>query len=151
MKHVLVAIDFSPHAETVLAKAAELVRGLAGDLTILHVAAPDPDFVGFEVGPQSVRDNRAHTLELEHRELHRIAERLRADGIPARAFLLAGATGDTILEQAARREIDLIVLGTHGRTALATAFVGSVSRAVLHGAACPIVIVPGLKQPTRDP
>ena len=142
MKHVLVAIDFSPQADRVLATATELAGALGADVTILHVAAPDPDFVGFEVGPQSVRDNRAQVLESEHRELHRIALRLRDDGIPARAFLFAGATAEKILEEASARGADLIVMGTHGRSGLASALLGSTSRAVLHGAACPVVVVP---------
>lgn len=150
MKHVLVAIDFSPHADTVLAKAAELARALGGELTVLHVAAPEPDFVGFEVGPQSVRDNRAHRLEAEHRQLHEIAEGLRNDGVPAKAFLFSGPTAEKILDEAKRRETDLIVIGTHGRTALATALLGSVSRSVLHGATCPVVVVPGPKKPAKD-
>ena len=150
MKRVLVAIDFSPHADIVLAKAAELAQALGGELTVLHVAAPEPDFVGFEVGPQSVRDDRAHRLELEHRQLHEIAEALRNDGIPTKAFLFSGPTAEKILDEAKRRESDLIVIGTHGRTALATALLGSVGRSVLHGAACPVVVVPGPKKPAED-
>lgn len=152
MKHVLAAIDFSPHGDTVVARAAELARALGADLTLLHVAAPDPDFVGFEVGPQTVRESRAQTLELERRELHRIAEELREAGLPTRAFLFAGPTAEKIVEEAEQRNVDLIVVGTHGRTALASAFVGSVSRGVIHDAPCPVVVVPAPKPgATRDP
>jgi nucleotide-binding universal stress UspA family protein len=142
MKHVLVAIDFSAQADAVLATATELATAIGADVTVLHVAAPDPDFVGFEVGPQSVRDSRADVLEREHHELHSMAERLREDGIPARAFLFSGATAEKILEEAAARSADLIVMGTHGRSGLVSAFLGSVSRAVLHSATCPVVVVP---------
>jgi nucleotide-binding universal stress UspA family protein len=142
MKHVLAAIEFSPHADAVLAVASRLAKAVGADLTLLHVAAPEPDFVGYEVGPKSVRDDRAQTLELERRELHRMAEDLREAGIPTRAFLFSGATAEKILEQAEARGADWIVVGTHGRTPLASAFVGSVSRGVLKGATCPVVVVP---------
>lgn len=151
MNHVLAAIDFSPHGDTVIARAAELARALGADLTLLHVAAPDPEFVGFEVGPQTVRDSRAHTLELERRELHRVAEELRDAGLPTRAFLFAGSTAEKICEEAAQRNADLIVVGTHGRSALANAFVGSVSRGVIRDAPCPVVVVPAPRKPTPDP
>jgi nucleotide-binding universal stress UspA family protein len=141
---VLAAIDFSRHSDAVVDRAAALARALGAELTLLHVAAPEPDFVGYEVGPQSVRDSRAHTLDLERRELHRIAEDLRGAGVPTRAFLFAGATAERILEEAARREADWIVLGSHGRSALASAFLGSVSRGVLSGAQCPVVVVPSV-------
>jgi nucleotide-binding universal stress UspA family protein len=142
MGQVLAAIDFSRHADAVIETASALARAVGAELTLLHVAAPEPDFVGYEVGPQTVRDDRAHTLELERRELHRIAEELRASGLTTRAFLFAGATAEKILEEAESRSADWIVVGTHGRTALASAFVGSVSRGVLRGARCPVVVVP---------
>jgi nucleotide-binding universal stress UspA family protein len=150
MKHVLVAIDFSAHADAVLATAEELARSVGGDLTILHVAAPDPHFVGFEVGPQSVRDSRAQVLEDEHRQLQDIAARLRDEGLAARAFLFAGATAEKILEEADKQNADLIVIGTHGRSAIAKAFIGSVSQGVLHAATCPVVVVPAAKKRTSD-
>ena len=142
MNQVLTAIDFSRHADAVVSTAKTLAQALDAELTVLHVASPEPDFVGYEVGPQSVRDDRAQTLELERRELHRIAEELRADGVSARAFLFSGATVEKILEEAEARGADWIVVGSHGRTALASAFVGSVSRGVLRGASCPVVVVP---------
>jgi nucleotide-binding universal stress UspA family protein len=59
-------------------------------------------------------------------------------------LLFAGATAERILEEAVRREADWIVLGSHGRSALASAFLGSVSRGVLSGAQCPVVVVPSV-------
>ncbi len=153
VKQVLAAIDFSRHADVVIETAATLARALDAELTVLHVASPEPEFVGYEVGPQSVRDDRAHTLELERRELHRIAEELRAAGVAARAFLFSGATADKILEEAGERGADWIVVGSHGRSGLASAFIGSVSRGVLRGAKCPVVVVPTPSSAgtTRDP
>lgn len=142
MSHVIAAIDFSRHADAVIETAAKLARTLGADLTLLHVAAPEPDFVGYEVGPQAVRDSRAQTLDLERRELHRIAEELRDRGISTKAFLFAGSTAEKILEQAGEKQASFIVVGSHGRTPLASAFVGSVSRGVLKGARCPVVVVP---------
>jgi len=142
MEHVLVAIDFSAHGRAVLEQARKLARPDGAQLTLLHVAAPDPDFVGFEVGPQSVRDTRARELDLERREIHRMAEEVREEGIAARAFLFAGPTAETILREAGRLPADFIVMGSHGRGMLGNAFVGSVSRDVLRGATCPVVVVP---------
>jgi nucleotide-binding universal stress UspA family protein len=149
MEQVVAAIDFSRHADAVVETAAALARAVHGELTLLHVAAPEPDFVGYEVGPQSVRDDRAHTLDLERRELHRVAEQLRESGLPTRAFLFAGATADKILEEAEARAASWIVVGSHGRSAFASAFIGSVSRGVLRGASCPVVIVPAQVEPAE--
>ena len=80
----------------------EHVKGRGAHVWILHVAAPDPAFVGFEAGPDVVRDQRAETLRSEHRELTRIAEVFRNAGIEATALLVQGETVETILDQAER-------------------------------------------------
>jgi nucleotide-binding universal stress UspA family protein len=147
VKQILVAIDFSEHTDSLLRHATELARATGAALTLLHVAAPDPAFVGLAAGPQSVRDARAHTLDLEHRELARMAEALQKDGIPGRALLRTGATVEKILDEAERLSADLIVVGSHGRGPLGTTFVGSVSRRLLHHAACPVLVVPARKRP----
>ena len=60
---ILAAIDFSPISDRVLALASELAEKTGASLVVLHAAAPDPDFVGYEVGPQYVRDDRAEAAE----------------------------------------------------------------------------------------
>ena len=96
MSHILAAVDFSPVTQSIIAQAATLSAALHARLTILHVAAPNPDFVGYEVGPQTVRDARAHELHDEHSQLNEIANALTTQGIEANALLVAGATAETI-------------------------------------------------------
>ena len=55
MKTILVPVDFSDTTAPVLAEAQVLAKALGGDLVLLKVAEPEPDFVGFEPGPQTVR------------------------------------------------------------------------------------------------
>jgi nucleotide-binding universal stress UspA family protein len=142
MKRILVALDFSPHAEAVLSVASELARGLSGQLTLVHVAAPDPDFVGWDPGPQSVRDSRAEELKAEHGRLHDWAEDLRAQGIDAQPLLIQGATVEAIVSQADKVSADLIVMGSHAKGPLARVLLGSVSEGVLRATHCPVVVVP---------
>jgi nucleotide-binding universal stress UspA family protein len=106
------------------------------------VSAPDPDFVGYEAGPQSVRDQRAQRLRDEHRELQRSADRLRAGGIQATALLIQGPTVEKILSEAERVAADFIVMASHGHGAVHRALLGSVSEGVLRHAAIPVTIVP---------
>ncbi len=143
MERILVALDL-PLAENqgILDFACHLAEPMQAELWLLHVAAPDAAFVGLEAGPSSVRDSRAHTLRAEHRDLHEIVGGLRALGMQAHALLVEGVTADTILEQASRREVDLIVLGSHGHGALYKALLGGTSDSVLRHASCPVVVVP---------
>jgi nucleotide-binding universal stress UspA family protein len=106
------------------------------------VAAPDPEFVGFEAGPQSVRDQRAETLRKEHRLLQELADRARRRGIETKAVLVQGPTVETILAQAHKGKADLIVTGSHGHGALYKTVLGSVSEGILRGARRPVLVVP---------
>jgi len=142
MNEILVALDLSEHSEAVLSTATELAGRLGARLTILHVAAPDPDFVGFEAGPQTTRDTRAHALRDEHRRIQEWAEQRRARGLEVRALLIQEPTVEGILGEAARSGADLIVVGSHSRGVLARALLGSVSQGVLREASCPVLVVP---------
>ena len=150
MKKILVAVDFSELTDAVYSCAEELARATSGELRILHVAAPDPDFVGLEAGPQVVRDQRAHELRDEHRRLIDHADALERAGIPAKARLVEGSTVETILRCADDFDADLIVIGSGGRGALVSTLMGSVSAGVIKAARCPVVIVPSaLRSPPR--
>ncbi len=142
MQRLLVAVDFSPISETVIEHAAALARALGAELTLLHVASPDPAFVGFQAGPATVRDDRARTLRGEHRRLQESAAALREQGLAAKALLVQGPTVATILEEAERLGASTILAGSHGHGALHRALLGSVSEGIVRGAACPIYLVP---------
>jgi nucleotide-binding universal stress UspA family protein len=139
---ILVAYDFSNHGRAVLAHAQELARSAGLAIELLHVAAPDPDFVGYEAGPQSVRDARADTLREERSALQARADELAEAGVEATPRLVEGPTVEVLLEHAAAEGVRMIVMGTQGRTGLAKIWMGSVAEGVLQGAACPVVVIP---------
>jgi nucleotide-binding universal stress UspA family protein len=139
---VLVPVDFSEGTGEVIRRARALAAGLGAELRLLHVAPPDPDFVGYDAGPQSVRDQVAAELRAEHRELQEHARLLRQEGLDATALVLEGPTVETILGEAERLGADCVVVGSHGRGAVYRAILGSVSEGVVRGARCPILIVP---------
>lgn len=142
MKNILAAVDLSPITRDVLQLAGDLSRMHGATLWIVHVAAPDPDLVGFEPGPQHIRDHRAHELRDEHQELQQLAAECCAGGLDARSLLVQGPTVTTILDEAARLDAGLVVLGSHGRGALHRLFVGSVCQQVLAATRIPLLIVP---------
>ena len=142
MKNILTAIDFSDMAQTVVRTAAELARTDGAHLWLVHVAAPNPDFVGYEAGPVHVRDDRAKTLHREHQTLQVSAQWLRDAGIEVTPLLVQGNTAETLLKLAQKHHADAIVIGSHGHGSIRKWLGGSVTQAVLKQAVCPIVIVP---------
>jgi nucleotide-binding universal stress UspA family protein len=139
---IVAAVDFSEIPERVIEASAELASVRGDEVLLLHVAAPDPDFVGWEAGPASVLEQRSGTLRGEHRQLQELAAALRERGFEVRAALVEGATAETIVEEAERHDARWIVVGSHGKGALKRALLGSVSENVTRHAPCPVVVVP---------
>lgn len=142
MKKILAAVDFSDVTERIVALAADTASAFDAELRVIHVATPDPDFVGYDPGPQTERDAVARHFREEHQQLQMMVGELRNGGVDARALLIQGPTGDKILEEAESFGAELIILGSHGHGALRRALLGSVSEFVAHRTQCPVMIVP---------
>lgn len=138
---LLVAVDFSGVTERQIT-AVERLAAPGRKIHVLHVAEPDPDFVGFEGGPGAVREQIAAEFRLERRQVQDLAARLREAGFDGTGLLVQGPTVDTILEQAERLEAHAIVVGSHGHGALFDLVVGSVSAGVIRKSRVPVLVVP---------
>ncbi len=57
-----------------------------------------------------------------------------------------GPTVETILKEASKLEVDMIVVGSHGGNAMYQLLVGSVSEGIVHKSKCPVLVVPTLKK-----
>ncbi|MCF8278017.1 MAG: universal stress protein [Flavobacteriales bacterium] len=142
MKNILVAVDFKEGEKRVIDSAFQLANAFGSKLWLMHIAAPDPDFVGYEVGPQYIRDSRADELRKEHRVLQEYTEELRVKGVVAEGLLVQGATIEMIIEESQKLNADLIVAGHHNNGFFYNAFVGSVSADIIKKSKIPVLIVP---------
>lgn len=142
MDRILACVDHSPVTLVVVEQAARLATMSKARLTILHVAPADPEWVGYDVGPQTVRDAVAHELRDEHRATQALAEALRTRSIDAQALTVQGPTVDRILEQAHALDVDVLVIGAHRHGPIRELFVGSIARQVIHRTVRPVLVVP---------
>lgn len=143
MKTLLVPIDFSDVTPRVLERATELARALGGRLVVLHVIQPPVNLSSSD--PILIENTARITAAAEKaadKNLERLEKGLKADLADVEVVRLTGAPVARILEQAALRSADFIVLGSHGHTAVYDLLVGSTAHGVLKKAACPVIIVP---------
>ena len=116
---LLVALDLARSTPAVYREARVWARRLAAELLLLHVTDPDPDFIGYGAGPESVRLAVAHKFTRAHQRIETLATELRKEGFVATtALLIQGATAETILREADRLGADVILMGTRARGAL---------------------------------
>ncbi len=142
VKSILAAVDFSDVTDAVVDAAESLALTFAAPVTFMHVEAPDPAFVGYEPGPQHVRDNVAKEVIEDHKRIGGVRERLRGDGVECHSLVVQGPIIDKILEEAGRVNADMIVIGSHGHGMLYDLVLGSVSEGVTRKATCPVLVVP---------
>lgn len=142
MKTILVPVDFSDCAVEVTETAASIAKAFSARILLIHVAAPEPEFIGYEPGPQSVRDTVARELVQEHKLLHAMDRQLEAKGLAVTSLVIQGYPVEKILEEAAKHQVDLIVMGSHGHGLLRNLLVGSVTEGVMRRSTCPVLVVP---------
>ncbi|MEI6244493.1 MAG: universal stress protein [Acidobacteriota bacterium] len=143
IKNVLVATDFSAPSETALNYARAMARSFGAQLHVLHIFEPlwitSADVVGGGVALatmiQGLEDTARKQLEdavteADRRELKAVAEMVTSES-PARE----------IANYANEHKVDLLVIGTHGRSGISRMLIGSVAEKVVRLAPCPVLTV----------
>lgn len=140
--NILAAVDFSAVTGDVLATLRRIGAAMPVKVRLVHVAPPDPDFVGYGAGPDVVRGQVAAERKSWHQKLQQHAEELRSAGVETTALLLQGATVATLVAEAEKLSAGLIVLGSHGHGAVYDLLVGSVAEGVVRKSRVPVLLVP---------
>lgn len=122
IRNILSATDFSPCSDQAVRAALALARHFGARLHLLHVVA------------------RAAEREAALDRLGAFAE-AHVEGVPFTAAVAAGRAAPEIIRHAEQEQVDLIVVGTHGRTGLAHVVMGSVAEAVVRAAPCQVLTI----------
>jgi nucleotide-binding universal stress UspA family protein len=147
-RRFLVALDGSPHAEQALAEAIDLAATSNATLTIITVVPNPPawSLLGAAGAPISMRDVNQQ-VERAYRAVLEAAVEKVPPNVPVRTILRHGPAGAAILEEAAARDHDLIVMGSRCRGELRSLLLGSVSHEVVHASRIPVLVVHADKAP----
>ena len=131
-KRLLVPIDFSEHSDAALRHACELAVGFAksSEVHLVHIVPDAPDDPGL--------------LEGFRAELERLGDAIEARTVSELETIKHVLPGDpaTVITQYARgKDIDLVIMGTHGRTGFSHFALGSVAERVVRGSVCPVIVI----------
>jgi len=143
---ILVPTDFSDTSDAALAYARVLSTRFGASLHLLHVL--DDPFVSEGLAAEAYI-TEAPSIRTSMLEDARSRLSHRSAGC-ATTEAIFGRGASTIVEYAQHRGIDLIVMGTHGRTGLAHLLIGSVAERVVRIASCPVLTVGQEVAPARQ-
>jgi universal stress protein A len=139
-EHILVATDFSPHADIAVLRAREIAAQYDARITILHAVE---NFVFYgdlydPIGSVQQQDTDRMVFEAAEKKMATLAESLEIPNLTTE--VLWGTPKATVLSYAAAQQVDLIVTGSHGRSGVSR-LLGSTTNGILHGANCDVLSV----------
>jgi nucleotide-binding universal stress UspA family protein len=140
VKRILVATDFSPHAERALAWGAALAKRFNSELELVTSVFVVPLAAGphtYGIPPEYLRNVR----EQADRHLDELAARFARDGIRVECTVLHEDPSSGICARAAETKADLVAIGTRGRGGLSHVLLGSVAERTARLAPCPVLVV----------
>ena len=146
MRRIVYASDFSPASRAAFRTALDMARTWRAQLIVIHVIAPIATPLlgeGAYVPPKTWDQLEAAARTAARKHLDALVRRARTAGVRATAVIGEGPVAERIVAVAKRQRAGLLVLGTHGRTGLARAFLGSVAGRVVATASCPVLTVRG--------
>ena len=140
-RKILLPLDGSELAECAITHAEAIAGG--GDVEVMLLRVIEPLYLpGDYVISQEDRDR----IEAEHRTaaedyISRMKSRLKDRGMNVSAEVIEGKIAESIVDYAADRGVDLIVMATHGRSGISRWTLGSVADRVIHLSSIPVLMV----------
>jgi universal stress protein A len=151
LKSILCPVDFSETSDLAARYALAFARMNGASLTLLHVVAPPMTALPGEAGLLAVPQADIQEItEACTTRLAAIVEGIGDEGVPIEYQVVSGVPFLEIARFAGEHEIDLIVMGSRGRTGLSHLLIGSVAERVLRKAPCPVLTVKERIKPDPD-
>jgi nucleotide-binding universal stress UspA family protein len=150
LSRILAPTDFSRFSGFALEWAANLAEALRAELTLLHVISEEEGKVMEEIiaegaAVQVAKGIRHDVVEERQKKFQEqfdiVLPRQMKKSIKVEEIVRIGIPFLEIVKTAREKDVDLIVMGTHGRTGLAHVLIGSVAERVVHHAHCPVLTI----------
>ena len=144
VKSILVPVDYSHSGDAAMAYAVSLAKEYNAEMHLVHVYEQTFTYVdgGFAGAPLPAVPPA--DLEAEKEKLTAITP---DEGVNFRREFIVGNPADELVNYAKEKGIDLVVMGTHGRTGLNRLLMGSIAEGVVRRSPCPVLTI---KQPAKE-
>ncbi len=150
IKKILCAVDLSSHSSTVAEYTVTLAKALGAEVLVIYAAPSLSQYVGFHVPPSSIENFVGEIVNGAEKSMNAfVAENFA--GVKCTSKVLTGYAAEQILEQVKLENVDMIIMGTHGRKGIDRILFGSVAEKIVKSAEVPVLTVrPNLDGADQD-
>ena len=141
LRKVLVPTDFSDSARHAFSYGLSFAAEYKAELVLLHVVENLTVGYASDLFPVPMAEVFQEISGYAKAELSKLAEEARKRGVSVSELVVQGKPSAEIIRHAAENEVDMIVLGTHGKGMLDQALFGSTTERVVRRAPCPVLTV----------
>ena len=145
MKTIVVCIDFSHGTERILKAASKLAKALQEHVYLVHVIDDTPLYTMYGMYPEEIpamAEYRELASSRARQKMEDAKARLEGMGVAVVSEILDGQPQSAIMDFAVKVATDMVVVGTHGHSAIGSVLMGSVASGLVRQAKVPVLVVP---------
>ena len=140
LNRILCAVDLSDHSRQVAQYAAMLAKATDAHLIVIYTAPSLSQYVGFHVPPNTIENFVGEIVSGAEKAMETFVKENFA-GLSVSSKVLIGYAAEEIINRAEEENVDMIVMGTHGRKGIDRILFGSVAEKVVKNAKQPVLTI----------
>lgn len=140
IKKILCAVDFSDYSPSVAAYANQIGNCVGAQIIVLYVAPSLSQYVGFHVPPSSIESFVGEIVTGAEDTMSQFVQE-NFEGLDVRGEVVTGYPAEEILALADKENVDMIVMGTHGRKGIDRILFGSVAEKIVKASVAPVLTI----------
>ncbi len=138
IKSILCPMDFSEASKNACRYACEFAKSMGARVVLLNVIEPRPIAADMTLNYIPLEEDLAAAAREDFVPL---VDECKNEGVDVSADVAIGIPAELILEQTTKLDVNLVIMGSHGKTGLSRLLMGSVAEAVVRKAPVPVLIV----------
>ncbi|REC42464.1 universal stress protein [Chryseobacterium sp. 5_R23647] len=142
MINIILPVDFGEKTDQLVDGAVKFAKEVNGKICLIHVAPTDIGFAIGDMGYQYFPEVEENEIREELVLLNKINQRILAQDVECEHILKQGIAKDIILEYSDLKNANYIVMGSHGRSGIYDAFVGSLTKGLTKSSKIPVLVLP---------
>ncbi len=140
-KKILCAVDFAKHSSYIAKYARSIGEAFQSEIHIIYVAPTLSQYVGFQISPSSIENFVGEIISGAEETMEKFIGENFENSLQVTGKILTGYAAEEIIKYANENNIDLIVMGTHGRKGIDRILFGSVAEKVVKSSYIPVLTI----------